>query len=104
MIDVRKYSYSSNLRDTAVDLLRELGEAAIFHDLGVQPGRHYVAAQVLAVIFSRLDCIYTYLYIHKYIYIYIYVYAFIFSAQSSTCRSGFCFLFMHTGYRSLILR
>jgi len=66
MIDVRKYSYSSNLRDTAVDLLRELGEAAIFHDLGVQPGRHYVAAQVLAVIFSRLDCIYTYLYISMY--------------------------------------
>jgi len=44
----------SNLCDTAVDLLRELGEAAIFHDLGVQPGRHYVAAQVLAVVFGRL--------------------------------------------------
>jgi len=72
MIEVRKYSYSSNLRHTAVDLLRELGEAAIFHDLGVQPGRHYVAAQVLAVIFSRLDCISTYLYIYIYLCICVY--------------------------------
>jgi len=42
--------------------------------------------------------------LYIYIFIYIYVYVFIFLAQISTCRSGFCLLFMHTGCRFLILR